>query len=110
MWRGNDHAVTVSFDEQQEDKVTTALKEHRLLRLRVVGRGEYSPDGQLLRVMEVRSLDIIQLQASEYHAESPRIEEILSSIASEVPQEEWDNLPRDLTSDLDRYLYGTPPK
>ncbi|OHB62269.1 MAG: hypothetical protein A2Y76_05370 [Planctomycetes bacterium RBG_13_60_9] len=110
LWRGNDHAVTVSFDEQQEDKVTTALKEHRLLRLRVVGRGEYSPDGQLLRVMEVRSLDIIQLQASEYHAESPRIEEILSSIASEVPQEEWDNLPRDLTSDLDRYLYGTPPK
>src|SRR4030042_739028 len=45
LWRGNDHAVTVSFDEQQEDKVTTALKEHRLLRLRGVGRGEDSPEG-----------------------------------------------------------------
>lgn len=107
---GDQSVVTVSFTEQQEDVVTTALKGHRSLRLRAVGRGEYSSDGQLMRIMEVRSLDIIQSEGPEYDAASPPIEETLSSIASEVPQEEWDNLPPDLTDDLDRYLYGTPPR
>ena len=36
------------------------------------------------------------------------IEEILISIAAEVPQEEWDKLPKDLTDNLDHYVYGTP--
>jgi hypothetical protein len=110
LWKDNQNAVTVSFSEEQEEDVTTALKEHRSLRLHVTGRGEYSPDGQLLRIMEVQSLDIVQSQASEYDRAIPPIEDVLSSIASEVPQEEWDNLPPDLTDDLDHYLYGTPPK
>jgi len=110
LWKGDQNAVTVSFNEQQEDVVTTALKDHRSLHLRVIGRGEHSPDGQLLRITEVQSLEIVQSGISEYDAESPPIEEVLSSLASEVPQEEWDNLPPDLTDDLDRHLYGTPPK
>jgi hypothetical protein len=110
LWKGNQNAVTVSFTEQQEDMVTTALKEHRSLRLRVIGRGEYLPDGQLAKIVEVQSLSIVQSEVSEYDAGSPPIKEVLSSIASEVPQEEWDSLPPDLTDDLDRYLYGTPPK
>jgi len=110
LWKGDQNAVTVSFTEQQEDVVTTALKDHRSLRLRVIGRGEYSPDGQLLRIMDVQSLDIIPSGIPEYDAGSPPIEEVLASLASEVPQDEWDNLPPDLTDDLDRYLYGTAPK
>lgn len=33
------------------------------------------------------------------------IEEILEDLAAEVPQEEWDQLPADLTDRLDYYLY-----
>ncbi len=33
------------------------------------------------------------------------IEEILQDLAAEVPQEEWDRLPPDLTDHLDEYLY-----
>jgi len=110
LWIGDSNAVAVSFDEQQEDSVTTALKEHRSLRLRVIGRAELSPDGQMLRITNVQSLDIVKPQVSEFDSGSPPIEDILSAIASEVPQEEWDNLPLDLTDDLDHYLYGTPSK
>jgi len=35
------------------------------------------------------------------------IEEIIRDLAAEVPQAEWDRLPRDLTDNLDHYLYGT---
>jgi hypothetical protein len=110
LWKDSQNAVTVSFSEEQEEKVTTALKEHRSLRLRVIGRGEYAPDGRLLKIMHVQSLDIVQTQDSEYDSTTPAIEDVLMSIASEVPQEEWDKLPPDLTDDLDHYLYGTPPK
>ncbi len=39
-----------------------------------------------------------------------RIEEVLAELASEVPQQEWDSLPSDLTDNLDHYLYGTPKR
>ena len=39
---------------------------------------------------------------------APAIEDVLASIAAEVPQEEWDRLPGDLTDNPDHYLYGAP--
>lgn len=38
------------------------------------------------------------------------IEEILKELAAEIPREEWDRLPSDLTDNLDHYLYGTPKR
>lgn len=38
------------------------------------------------------------------------IEEILKELAAEIPPEEWDRLPADLTDNLDHYLYGTPKR
>jgi len=36
------------------------------------------------------------------------IEDIAAELAAEVPAQEWDRLPADLTDNLDHYLYGTP--
>jgi len=36
------------------------------------------------------------------------IEEKLRAIWADVPQEEWDRLPADLSEHLDHYIYGTP--
>lgn len=36
------------------------------------------------------------------------IEDVLRRICKDIPQEEWDKLPDDLTDNLDHYLYGTP--
>ena len=35
---------------------------------------------------------------------------VLEELAREIPQEEWDKLPSDLTDNLDHYLYGVPKK
>jgi hypothetical protein len=39
---------------------------------------------------------------------APEIEDVLRAIWADVPQEEWDRLPADLTDNLDHYIYGTP--
>lgn len=36
------------------------------------------------------------------------IEEVLTGLANEIPAEEWEKLPEDLTDNLDHYVYGTP--
>lgn len=108
--KDDQHTVAVSFNEQQENLVTTALKDHKSVCLHVVGKGEYLPDGKINKVTEVESLEIVQTGISEYDSESPSIEDVLSSIASKVPREEWNKLPSDLTDDLDTHLYGAPKR
>ena len=38
------------------------------------------------------------------------IEQKLAELAAEVPPEEWDSLPKDLSDQLDHYLYGWPKR
>jgi len=45
-----------------------------------------------------------------YDETAPAIEDQLAELAKEVPQEEWDLLPDDLSENLDHYLYGFPKK
>jgi hypothetical protein len=108
LWREDGIAVSVSFTDDQEDLVTTALKDHRSIRMLVKGRGEYSASGQLQRFIRVDSLEVAQPGPTLFDTTAPKIEDVLAAIAAEVPQEEWDRLPADLTDDLDHYLYGTP--
>jgi hypothetical protein len=108
LWREDGTPVSVSFTDAQEDMVTTALKDHRSIRLLVKGRGEHAASGQLLRFVQVDSLDIVHPGTTPFDKTAPSIEDVLASIAAEVPKEEWDRLPADLTDDLDHYLYGTP--
>ena len=40
-----------------------------------------------------------------YVENAPAIEDVFADLAKEVPAEEWDKLPADLTDRLDDYLY-----
>lgn len=43
--------------------------------------------------------------------ESPRLPSFLQfveEISAQVPREEWEKLPKDLSKNLDHYLYGAP--
>lgn len=42
--------------------------------------------------------------------EQKSIGDILLEIASDVPEEEWDKLPKDLNKNLDHYVYGISKK
>ena len=107
LWSGEDTAVTVVFTHEQEDQVTTALKEHKTARMFVKGSGEYSPQGKLLRVLEVDELRLTTTER-QYNKSARPIEDLLDELAKEIPQEERDRLPGDLNDNLDHYLYGVP--
>ena len=38
------------------------------------------------------------------------IEEFITELAAQVPEEEWDLLPPDLSEQHDHYIYGTPKR
>ncbi|MEX2262012.1 MAG: hypothetical protein WD696_08665 [Bryobacteraceae bacterium] len=38
------------------------------------------------------------------------IQDKLRTLGLQVPKEEWDRLPKDRSSQLDHYLYGTPKR
>ena len=107
LWTSEDTPVMVAFTPQQEDQVTTALKDHKTARMFVKGVGEYSTQGKLFRVLQV---DELSLTTSDIHYDKSArpIEDLLEELAGEIPQEEWDKLPDDLNDNLDYYLYGTP--
>lgn len=57
----------------------------------------------------IRALPVID-EASTSLAAEPDLVDELRAIMSRVPQEELDRVPRDLSENLDHYLYGTPRK
>ena len=59
------------------------------------------PEGTQVRVE-------VAAEKEEFDPNAPPIEDQLRAIMADVPQEEWDRLPADLTDRLDHYIYGTP--
>ena len=106
IWLDDRMNVHVPFTEEQETKVTTALKEHNLVRLRIQGRGEFDPAGALRRIISLDSLDLVQDEEITFDTTVPSIEDVITDIFKDVSDEEWNRLPRDLTDRLDYHLYG----
>ncbi len=109
LWVDENTLVTANFTEAQEELVTSALKEHRSVRVKVRGRADVSPQGKPLRFTEVEELVMLQPEPTLDSSTRP-IEDVLADIATQVPDEQWRRLPDDLTDQLDHYLYGTPKR
>ena len=106
IWLDDRTSVHVSFTEEEETDVTTALKDHKVVRLRIRGRGEFAPQGTLKRIISLDSLDLVRDEEPAFDTSAPAIEDVIDDIFKDVPDEEWDRLPPDLTDRLDHYLYG----
>jgi hypothetical protein len=66
------------------------------------------PEGAEVRVELADSAKEAVAEGQEFDPNAPTIEDKLRAIWTDVPKEEWDRLPADLTDHLDHYLYGTP--
>ncbi len=108
IWLDTDNTVTLAFDEAQEELVTTALRDHRSVRIRVRGSADVSPDGRPLRFTKVEKLELVSSDGWEFDPDVPRIEDQIAEIWSDLPSEDWNQLPSDLSDQLDHYIYGTP--
>lgn len=109
LWLDKRTGITINFPPELEEKVTSALKDHRTCHLYIKGKGEYSPQGKLQRIKEITEC-LIRPVSEPWLLDlmAPPIEEVLADLAREIPKEEWEKLPSDLTDNLDYYLYGTP--
>lgn len=105
IWMDANTKVVVQFNEEQEDQVTTALKEHVSMRLRVSGKGEFNSEGKLHRVLNVEHLQLLSNEA-EFDSKAPSIQKAIPDIFSDVSDSEWERLPSDLSHRHDFYLYG----
>jgi hypothetical protein len=98
---GGTDTVFMSADELME-----AAEQGRLMVApEDVGRpDEPSPPGPVVCGEELPPLE------RRFDPTARPIEEIIAEIAGQVPEEEWDRLPPDLSEQHDHYIYGTPKR
>jgi hypothetical protein len=99
--------IEAPFDATNEDDITTALKQHRQAKLRVEGRGQFSPDGQLDKIIQVTKVTLLPCGEIPYHVDARPIWEEFQDLASQLPDELLRRLPNDGAEQHDHYVYGT---
>jgi len=96
------------FMPEQEVLFTEALRDHAVRRLRISGTGEFSgATGKLKVVRRVNTLEPVSVEDRTHDSSAPPIWETIGKLAAEVPEAEWDKLPRNGSEHYRRYLRGT---
>ncbi len=96
------------FRPEDENAVTTALKEHATVKLRVKGRGVLSSAGSLQKIVEVTHVELLQGETSPLVPAAVPIWQVFDQIRQTVPGGQFNLLPADGASQHDHYLYGLP--
>lgn len=99
--------VLVHYDQPFEDKITTALKNHANQLLDIEGIGVFNKKRKLIRLRDVSRVnvaldDIEQSGSSNLARES--IWEFVQEITKDIPEEDWNKLPKDLALNHDDYI------
>ena len=98
--------IKVTFTDEQESDVTTALKEHKSIQLSIKGRGRFDARGVLQSVADVESLGMIADDETVRDGSRTAIDEEISRIFGDVTEEEWESVPTDLSHRHDYYITG----
>jgi hypothetical protein len=106
----NGDSVVGTFTSDQESIITDALHQHDRVRLHIVGTGEFEPSGRLRRIVKVDHLEERSAGEVPYDSDATPIWEEIVAIGQAIPDEEWENVPSDLSINLDHYLYGKAKK
>jgi hypothetical protein len=91
---------------------SVTFSEGTLRRLKAHAKGDNRSVSRELEVLATEAMDIRERwkKKAGKAAAVPAIEDIISGLAAQVPDEQWKELPADLTDNLDHYVYGTPKK
>jgi len=97
------------FEPEQEPIIIGALKEHATCRLKLKGMGQFNyRDATIKKVIRVDNVDVSAIGAVDYNEKAKPVWEMIREIGAKVPETEWDQVPTDLSKELDHYLYGSP--
>jgi len=106
-----DSAVEVEapFAPDQEDIITTALKEHATAKVRLRGRGQFV-NGTLRRIVAVDSVTLLPGGEIPFDETALPIWEVFDQIMRGVSEEDLSGLPADAAAQHDHYIYGVPKR
>ena len=104
---GSAQQVTGKFSAEQEAQVLEALQQHKTVRLAVRGVAEFgTQDRQLKRFIRIEHVSRWQPGSPAFVEGAPNLWDELDAIASGVPGEAWESVPKDLSSRVDEFAYG----
>jgi putative addiction module CopG family antidote len=90
-------------------KISLSPELERLLTEKIES-GRYHSVDEVIR----KGLELLQANENTAHSgalvNSESVVDLFASIASEVPESEWGQVPADLSTNLDYYLYGSNAK
>ncbi len=98
--------IPVNFTPDEELKITTALRDHEKIKLKVEGWAEFTNFGIVKRIYEVKSIESSEEPIFEYKPEAKPIWETFLEIIDDITDAEKKELPEDLATNIDYYLYG----
>lgn len=105
MQRLDGKEFTVPLKEAYKDLVTDSLKNYPDAQIHVQGKADFDITGQLLEFIDDESLEVTSDERPE--SSSPTIiGDLLDEIFADIPEEEWNRLPSDLSYRHDHYIYG----
>ena len=102
----NKEKIPVQFTDQRKTQIINALKEHNSKQLRIRGCGEFNSQGKLVKIISISDLDFVVDEETIFDSTVSRIEDVIANISRQIPDEEWNKIPNDLSHRLDFYLYG----
>ena len=106
IWIDGKRRLRASFAHKHESAVIAALQNHAFTPFRVRGRGEFSPDGNLLKIVRISEFDATTGGELAFDTGSPGIISAVRKIFEDIPESEWENTPTDLAERHDHYIYG----
>ena len=106
IWIDDRTSVKANFNKDQEREVTLALHDHQETELHVIGKGDFDDTGRPFRITQVDFLEVDRKVKASYDNTAESVWDMLRRFAEQVPEEEWEKLPTDLSENLDQYLYG----
>jgi len=99
--------IEAAFRPEDEDVITTALKQHTTAKLRVIGRGQFGTDGLLRRIIEVSATQFLPAGEIPFDASAKPIWEVFAEIMADIPAEQLAKLPVDGADRHDYYIRGS---
>ena len=102
--------IEAPFKPEDEDIITSALKQHATVKVRLQGRGLVSARGKVQKVIQVEKLTLLPAPEPPLDPDAKPIWEVIDEIMKDVPDEVLEKLPRDGSINHDHYIYGLPKR
>jgi hypothetical protein len=106
IWLEDGSCLPVALSRRDESDVRAAVRSRDSVKVAISGSGDVDANGAVTRIVEVTSMQF----EFEYDDSVPPFHKRIAEIMKDVPESEWEKLPKDGARNHDHYIYGTPKK